>query len=108
MPPFNPLAPIAPTAPIIIYNAVSISNPENYFKIENADEDRPISVLIFDEMGLKIYENSNYGKNGEVFRGYPNVQNVNKSKTLAGTYFYIVTYYKKGEQQTQKGFLYVR
>ena len=106
--PSVPTAPIAPTASIIIYNAVSISNPENYFKIENADEDRPISVLIFDEMGLKVYENSNYGKNGEVFRGYPNVQNVNKSKTLAGTYFYIVTYYKKGEQQTQKGFLYVR
>ena len=104
----NPSVPTAPTAPIIIYNAVSISNPENYFKIENADEDRPISVLIFDEMGLKVYENSNYGKNSEVFRGYPNVQNVNKSKTLAGTYFYVVTYYKNGEQQTQKGFLYVR
>ena len=106
--PTVPTTPTAPTAPIIIYNAVSISNPENYFKIENADEDRPISVLIFDEMGLKVYENSNYGKNSEVFRGYPNVQNVNKSKTLAGTYFYVVTYYKNGEQQTQKGFLYVR
>ena len=106
--PSVPTAPTVPTAPIIIYNAVSISNPENYFKIENADEDRPISVLIFDEMGLKVYENSNYGKNGEVFRGYPNVQNINKSKTLAGTYFYVVTYYKNGEQQTQKGFLYVR
>ena len=92
----------------IIYNGVSISNPENYFKVENADDNHPIAVLIFDEMGLKVYENSNYGKNGEVFRGYPNVQNVNKSKTLAGTYFYVVTYYKNGEQQTQKGFLYVR
>jgi reprolysin (M12B) family zinc metalloprotease len=65
-------------------------------------------VLIFDEMGLKVYENSNYGKNGEVFRGYPNVQNMNRSKDLAGTYFYIVTYYKDGQQQTQKGFLYVK
>jgi len=65
-------------------------------------------VFIFDEMGLKVYENSNYGKNGEVFRGYPNVQNMNRSKALAGTYFYIVTYYKDGQQQTQKGFLYVR
>ena len=97
-----------PTAPTIIYNAVSISNPENYFKIENADDNHPIAELIFDEMGLKVYENSNYGKNGEVFRGYPNVQNMNKSKALAGTYFYIVTYYKDGQQQTQKGFLYVR
>jgi len=106
--PIAPTTPTAPTAPTIIYNGVSISNPENYFKIENTDEDRPISVLIFDEMGLKVYENNNYGKNGEVFRGYPNVQNINKSKALAGTYFYIVTYYKNREQQTQKGFLYVK
>jgi len=98
----------SPSAALIIYNAVSTTNPENYFKVENADEDRPISVLIFDEMGLKVYENNNYGKNGEVFRGYPNVQNMNKSKALAGTYFYIVTYYKNREQQTQKGFLYVK
>ena len=97
-----------PSPSLIIYNGVSISNPENYFKVENTDENRPISILIFDEMGLKVYENSNYGKNGEVFRGYPNVQNMNRSKALAGTYFYIVTYYKDGQQQTQKGFLYVR
>lgn len=97
-----------PSPSLIIYNGVSISNPENYFKVENTDENHPISVLIFDEMGLKVYENSNYGKNGEVFRGYPNVQNMNRSKALAGTYFYIVTYYKDGQQQTQKGFLYVR
>ncbi|MEN2801943.1 gliding motility-associated C-terminal domain-containing protein, partial [Capnocytophaga sputigena] len=109
-PPINPTPdPSAPSTPSpIIYNGVSISNPENYFKVENADDNHPISVLIFDEMGLKVYENSNYGKNGEVFRGYPNVQNMNRSKALAGTYFYIVTYYKDGQQQTQKGFLYVR
>ena len=102
------MLPTTPTAPTIIYNAVSISNPENYFRIENADDNHPISVFIFDEMGLKVYENSNYGKNGEVFRGYPNVQNMNRSKDLAGTYFYIVIYYKDGQQQTQKGFLYVK
>ena len=112
-PPINPTPdPSAPsdssTPSPIIYNGVSISNPENYFKVENADDNHPIAVLIFDEMGLKVYENSNYGKNGEVFRGYPNVQNMNRSKALAGTYFYIVTYYKDGQQQTQKGFLYVR
>ena len=59
-------------------------------------------------MGLKVYENNNYGEQGEVFRGYPNVQHMNKSKMLAGTYFYIVTYYKDGAQQTQKGFLYIK
>ncbi|MBM0660476.1 gliding motility-associated C-terminal domain-containing protein, partial [Capnocytophaga genosp. AHN8471] len=105
----DPSAPSDSSTPSpIIYNAVSISNPENYFKVENADENYPISVIIFDEMGLKVYENSNYSKNGEVFRGYPNVQNINRSKALTGTYFYIVTYYKDEQQQTQKGFLYVK
>ncbi|MEB3016111.1 M12 family metallo-peptidase [Capnocytophaga ochracea] len=111
--PSDPSAPSAPSVPPtpsqspIIYNGVSISNPENYFKIENADEDRPISVLIFDEMGLKVYENNYYGKNGEVFRGYSNLKTIS-NKPLAGTYFYIVAYYKDGNLEEKKGFLYVR
>ena len=96
-----------PNATAIIYNAVSTTNPENYFKIENTDEDRPISVLIFDEMGLKVYENNYYGKNGEVFRGYSNLKTIS-NKPLAGTYFYIVAYYKDGNLEEKKGFLYVR
>ena len=98
----------SPSAALIIYNAVSTTNPENYFKVENADEDRPISLLIFDEMGLKVYENNHYQQNGDYFRGYPNVKGVVGSKRLAGTYFYVVTYYFKGQQQTQKGILYVK
>ena len=104
----DPSAPSDSSTPSpIIYNGVSISNPENYFKIENADEDRPISVLIFDEMGLKVYENNYYGKNGEVFRGYSNLKTIS-NKPLAGTYFYIVIYYKDGNLEEKKGFLYVR
>ena len=98
----------SPSAALIIYNAVSTTNPENYFKVENADEDRPISLLIFDEMGLKVYENNHYQQNGDYFRGYPNVKGVVGSKRLAGTYFYVVTYYLKGQQQTKKGILYVK
>ncbi|MFC2442665.1 MAG: gliding motility-associated C-terminal domain-containing protein, partial [Capnocytophaga ochracea] len=98
----------SPSATLIIYNAVSTTNPENYFKVENADEDRPISLLIFDEIGLKVYENNHYQQNGDYFRGYPNVKGVVGSKRLAGTYFYVVTYYFKGQQQTKKGILYVK
>lgn len=92
---------------VIIYNGVSTHNSHNYFKVENTDENRPIYVVIFDEMGLKVYENPDYGKN-EVFRGYANVKNVIGKKALAGTYFYILRYYKNNTLEEKKGFLYIR
>lgn len=97
-----------PTQEIIIYNGVSTTDPANYFRIENTDTDQPISVVIFDEMGLKVYENNNYGKT-EVFRGMANVGTIiGGRKALAGTYFYIITYYKNGQIESKKGYLYVR
>ena len=92
---------------VIIYNGVSTHNSHNYFKVENTDENRPIYVIIFDEMGLKVYENPDYGK-PEVFRGYANVKNVIGKKELAGTYFYILRYYKNNTLEEKKGFLYIR
>ena len=98
----------SPTQGIIIYNGVSTADPANYFRIENTDTDQPISVVIFDEMGLKVYENNNYGKT-EVFRGMANVGTIiGGRKALAGTYFYIITYYKNGQLESKKGYLYVR
>ena len=97
-----------PTQEIIIYNGVSTADPANYFRIENTDTDQPISVVIFDEMGLKVYENNNYGKT-EVFRGMANVGTIiGGRKALAGTYFYIITYYKNGQLESKKGYLYVK
>ena len=94
---------------VVVYNAVSTGNgSDNYFKIENADEDLPITLVVFDEMGLKVYESNYYQQNGEYFRGYPNVRGVVGNKRLAGTYFYVVTYYFKGQQEVKKGFLYVK
>ncbi|ALC97445.1 hypothetical protein AM608_07230 [Capnocytophaga sp. oral taxon 323] len=60
-------------------------------------------------MGLKVYENEHYGKNGDYFRGYANAKGfIGNSKALHGTYFYIVRYSKCGKEEQQKGFLYVR
>ena len=64
-------------------------------------------MIIFDEMGLKVYENADYSK-PEVFRGYANVKNVIGKKALAGTYFYILRYYKNNTLKEKKGFLYIR
>ena len=97
------------TAEVLIYNGVSTDDANNYFRIANTDPNSPISVIIFDEMGLKVYESDRYQERGEVFRGYPNVKSViGSNKALAGTYFYIVKYYKNGKQESAKGFLYVR
>ena len=97
------------TAEVVIYNGVSTDDANNYFRIANTDPNSPILVIIFDEMGLKVYESDHYQERGEVFRGYPNVKSViGSNKALAGTYFYIVKYYKNGKQESAKGFLYVR
>ena len=97
------------TAEVVIYNGVSTDDANNYFRIANTDPNSTISVIIFDEMGLKVYESDRYQERGEVFRGYPNVKSViGSNKALAGTYFYIVKYYKNGKQESAKGFLYVR
>ena len=95
---------------VVVYNGVSLeNNSENYFRIDNTDANTTISVVIFDEMGLKVYESHHYQEYGEVFRGYPNVQGViGRNKSLAGTYFYIVRYYKNGKEEAKQGFLYVR
>ena len=93
---------------IIIYNGISTTDPRNYFKIENVDIDKPISVVIFDEMGLKVYESDHYQEKGEIFKGYANVKNIIGSKPLAGTFFYVLRYYKNNKLEEKKGFLYVR
>ena len=93
---------------VIIYNGISTTDPRNYFKIENVDIDKPISVIIFDEMGLKVYESNHYQEKGEIFKGYANVKNIIGSKPLAGTFFYVLRYYKNNKLEEKKGFLYVR
>ncbi|GJH39541.1 hypothetical protein RCZ04_00910 [Capnocytophaga sp. HP1101] len=59
-------------------------------------------------MGLKVYENNHYGEHGDYFRGQANIRGVIGNRALAGTYFYIVTYYLNGQLETQKGYLYIK
>ena len=103
--------PIPESQEIIIYNAVSVeSGGENYFKVENTDPNTPIKVIIFNEMGLIVYENAHYQQNGDIFRGYANVKGVITSgqSLPSGTYFYILSYTHNGKQETRKGYLYLK
>ncbi|WP_424650918.1 reprolysin-like metallopeptidase [Capnocytophaga gingivalis] len=102
---------IEETREIAIYNAVSTQdNSQNYFKVEGYDIPTPMEVMIFNEMGLKVYESNHYQENGEVFRGYANVSGVvGKGQRLPqGTYFYILTCSHRGQKEVKKGFLYVK
>ena len=102
---------IEETREIAIYNAVSTQdNSQNYFKVEGYDIPTSMEVMIFNEMGLKVYESNHYQENGEVFRGYANVSGVvGKGQRLPqGTYFYILTCSHRGQKEVRKGFLYVK
>ena len=94
-----------------VYNGVSVEGGgENYFKVENTDPNMPIELLIFNEMGLVVYESAHYQDNGDVFQGYANVSGVvgRGQRLPSGTYFYIMNYTLHGEKQLKKGFLYVK
>ena len=102
---------IEETREIAIYNAVSTQdNSQNYFKVEGYDIPTSMEVMIFNEMGLKVYESNHYQENGEVFRGYANVSGVvGKGQRLPqGTYFYILTCSHREQKEVRKGFLYVK
>ena len=96
---------------VVVYNGVSsVEDSQNYFKVENTDPDAPLEVLIFNEMGIKVYESSHYQEKGALFHGYANVSGVvGKGQRLpSGTYFYILHYYYQGVPYTKKGYLYLR
>ena len=83
---------------------------QNYFKIENTDDNTLIEVVIFNEMGLKIYKSTHYQQGSDVFSGYANVRGVVGSgqRLPTGTYFYVIHYYQQGVSYMKKGYLYVR
>lgn len=93
---------------VMAYNAVSLEeNSRNYLKFSNVKTGH---LIIFDEMGMKIFESKNYGENGDIFKGYSNIKGsfIENKPVSSGTYFYIFTYRDaKGEEQHLKGFLFV-
>ena len=96
---------------IAVYNGISTeSGSQNYFKIENTDDNTPIEVVIFNEMGLKVYESTHYPQGSDVFSRYANVRGVvgRGQRLPTGTYFYVIHYYQQGVSYMKKGYLYVR
>lgn len=95
----------------IIYNAISTEiGSANYFKIDHIQAISPIQVDIFNQMGQLVYHSEHYQENGDIFKGYSNVQGVlGKGQLLEmGTYFYILRYRTKKGEQLHKGFIFVK
>ena len=111
--PQSPMLPpthsVTPTT-VTIYNVVSTVDAENYFRIEGTDADAPISVQIFNEMGIKVYSSDHYGEHGAFFRGKANVSGVisHSAYVPSGTYFYVIRYQLNGDAKIDKGYLFVK
>jgi hypothetical protein len=107
---------ISPCKALKIYNAISPDgDSENAeFKIEGLTEcSSDNTVEIYNRWGVKVYETSNYGSSGNVFKGLSEGRSVVLKNELlpSGTYFYIlnINYKENNTNQTYKkaGYLYL-
>lgn len=94
------------------FNAVSTENgSENVFYIHNIEFFKNRHLQIFDQMGLKVFENKDYDNVNDVFRGIANTARIigKGEKLPAGVYFFIFTYESyNGEPFSRSGFIYVK
>ncbi len=94
-----------------IYNAISANgNGQNDFLIIENIEFYPINTLeIYSRDGDLVYTQNAYGTNGNIFRGFANVDGVfgPDNPLPTGTYMYVFTYLDpfREESNTLKGFL---
>ncbi|TRX37605.1 gliding motility-associated C-terminal domain-containing protein [Flavobacterium restrictum] len=106
---------VLPCNTLTVYNAISPNGDgkNEYFKIDGLNEcSADNTVEIYNRWGVKVYETSNYGSNGNVFKGYSDGRvTVSRNEMLpSGTYFYILNFkYSGNNSQTIKkaGYLYL-
>lgn len=80
---------------LVIHNAFSPNGDEknDYFKIDGLTECSNNNLIeIYNRWGVKVFETSNYGSNGNFFKGYSDGRaTVSKSELLpSGVYFYVL------------------
>lgn len=103
---------------IVVYNSVTPNGDgkNDFFLIDLSNSNgcaQNLKVQVFNRWGVKVYETSNYGVNGNVFDGFSSGRlTLNSSEKLPfGTYYYILEYQygEKAEQNFHKqaGFLYL-
>lgn len=108
---------ILPCSTLTVYNAISMNDDgiNDYFKIDGLTEcSADNTVEIYNRWGVKVFETSNYGSNGNVFKGYSEGRTtISKGRLLpVGTYFYILNIKYKTSSNTNQivkksGYLYL-
>lgn len=100
---------------LVIYNAVSGNGDglNDYFRIDGlkACGEGGNTLEIFTAYGVKVYKTHNYGENGNVFNGYPNVQTAVSSNQYlpVGTYLYSLRIEGEDHLSIHKtGYLYLK
>ncbi|CDF77779.1 conserved hypothetical protein [Formosa agariphila KMM 3901] len=100
-----------------IYNYVSPNGDgkNDFFFIDKTSDEcaRNLTVQVFNRWGVKVYETTNYGENGNVFDGHSSGRLTVKDsdKLPASTYYYILKYEygstTDSQLHKQAGFLYL-
>ena len=97
---------------VIVHNSVSPNGDDlnDYLRIDGLDQYPNNSVEIFNSGGVQIFKTSNYGSNGNVFRGISEGRvTIDKQRGVpTGTYFYILRYEADGIMNEKTGYLYVK
>ncbi|MCD0476572.1 gliding motility-associated C-terminal domain-containing protein [Flavobacterium sp. EDS] len=97
---------------VVVYNAVSPNDDgyNDYFNITGLEKFPDNTLEIYNRYGVKVFETSNYGANGNWFRGISEGRvTINKGEGLpTGTYFYILKYQvTHGASKDKAGYLYI-
>lgn len=94
---------------VVVYNYLTTNdnNKNDYLIIDNIERYPNNRLEIFNRYGVKVYETTAYGSNGNVFTGYSEGRmTIGNDKLPTGTYYYILTYEKtdspNGSQSVKK------
>ncbi|MCV6629210.1 MAG: Ig-like domain-containing protein [Flavobacteriaceae bacterium] len=116
--PLDPCDSIGGTPPpgaacdIEIENGIVTPNNDginDYIHINNIESFKNNKVEVFNRWGVKVFEAEGYDNNAVKFEGRSNARATLSADDLlpTGTYFYIITYQKKGEEVVLQGYLYI-
>lgn len=102
---------------LTVYNALTPNGDgvNDFFLIDVPNDGSvwDLNVQVFNRWGVKVFQTTNYGENGNVFDGFSNGRlTVNDSQQLpTGTYYYILDYQygdaTDNKRHKQSGFLYI-
>lgn len=97
---------------VVVYNALSPNDDghNDYFNITGLENFPDNSLEIYNRYGVRVFETSNYGANGNWFRGISEGRvTINKGTGLpTGTYFYVLKYQvSHGISKDKVGYLYI-